>query len=105
MADSPPWTVIFTGQAKKGKDQLPEEIKGDLMALYLNLSWQGPFQPKWSHFGKLAGKKKGQDIWHCHINTGRPTYVAIWKVTDLNEQKMEIRYVGTHENADYRRIS
>jgi hypothetical protein len=37
--------------------------------------------------------------------TGQPAYVVIWKVTDLKVRIMEIRYVGTHENADYRRIS
>ena len=105
MADNPPWSVIFTGQAKKGKDKLPDEIKENLLALHLDLSWNGPSQPKWPHYGKLAGKKKGLDIRHCHISSGRPTYVAIWKVTDLNVQIMEIRYVGTHENADYRRVS
>ena len=105
MADKPPWSVKYTGQAKKQKDKLPDEIKENLVALYLDLAWKGPAQPQWPHYGKLAGKKKSQDMRHCHLNTGRPTYVAIWKVTDLGVQIMEIRYVGTHENANYRRIS
>jgi hypothetical protein len=104
MTKEPPWSVEFTGQAKKQKDKLPAEIKDGLAALYLDLTWNGPAQPKWPHYGKLAGKKKGQDIRHCHLNSGRPTYVAVWKITDLEARIMEIRYVGTHENADYRRI-
>jgi hypothetical protein len=49
----------------------------------------------------IVGKK---DLHHCHLHRGRPCYVAVWKVTDRNVRLMEIRYVGTHENANYRRI-
>jgi hypothetical protein len=33
-----------------------------------------------------------------------PNEEKSWKVTDRTVKLMEIRYVGTHENADYRRI-
>jgi hypothetical protein len=46
-----------------------------------------------------------KDIYHCHLNSGKPRYVAIWKVVDKHKRYMEIRYVGTHENADYRLIN
>ncbi len=35
---------------------------------------------------------------------GRPTYVAIWKVKDKENKIVEVKYAGTHENADYERI-
>ncbi|MGL4208682.1 MAG: type II toxin-antitoxin system RelE family toxin [Candidatus Adiutrix sp.] len=100
-----PWTVEFSGKASKQKEKLPGEIKDNLAALLIDLKWNGPEQPSWRNYGKLLGKGKKQDIWHCHLNGGQPRYVAVWKVVDLAVQIMEIRYVGTHENADYRRIS
>ena len=36
---------------------------------------------------------------------GHPRYVAVWKVADYEIRLMEIRYVGSHENADYQRIN
>ena len=61
-----------------------------------------PERHNWPNYGKIAGKK---NIYHCHLNKGKPRYVAIWKVTDKNIKLMEVRYVGTHENADYRNIN
>ncbi|MDR1922628.1 MAG: cytotoxic translational repressor of toxin-antitoxin stability system [Candidatus Adiutrix sp.] len=97
------WTVLFTGQAKKQKDQLPENIRDNLAALKLDLEWKGPEQWDWFHYGKLS-RKKNQNFHHCHLNKGQPRYVAVWKVVDMEIRIMEIRYVGTHENANYRRI-
>jgi mRNA-degrading endonuclease RelE of RelBE toxin-antitoxin system len=99
--DSPPWTVKFTGKARKQKDKLPQNMAAALLALKGELEWEGPEQPEWHHYGKLKGKK---DVHHCHLNKGKPRYVVVWQVTDRTVQVMEIRYVGTHENADYRRI-
>jgi len=42
--------------------------------------------------------------YHCHLKKGKPTYVAVWKVTDKKNRLVEVRYVGTHEKADYGRI-
>jgi hypothetical protein len=42
--------------------------------------------------------------YHCHIKKGRPTYVVVWQVTDREIKIVEVKYVGTHEGADYRRI-
>ena len=42
--------------------------------------------------------------YHCHLKKGKPTYVAVWKVTDKENRPVEVRYVGTHEKADYERI-
>ena len=95
------WTVEYTGRAKKQKGKLPPDMMVALLILKKELECEGPEQPEWHHYGKLAGKK---DMHHCHLNKGKPRYVVVWKVTDRTVQLMEIRYVGTHENADYRRI-
>ena len=102
---NPPWTVTVSGQANKQKDKLPKNIRDNLFALIYELSWEGPEQAEWTNYGKIAGRKKGEDYRHCHLNKGKPRYVAVWKVLDNELQIMEIRYVGTHENANYRRIS
>lgn len=102
---SPPWHVTFSNQAGKQKLKLPEDIQKILGVLTAELEWEGPDQPEWRNYGKLIGKGKNQDFRHCHLTGGRPRYVAVWKVIDLEVQIMEVKYVGTHENADYRRIS
>jgi mRNA-degrading endonuclease RelE of RelBE toxin-antitoxin system len=101
VPESPPWTVKFSGKAKKQKAKLPKKQVEALLILTVELEQEGPEQPEWSHYGKLTGKK---DVYHCHLNKGNPTYVAVWKVVDKGIKLMEVRYVGTHENADYRRI-
>ena len=93
------WTVGITGKARKQRDKLPEEIADALLALWTELRLEGPVQPEWPHYGKLKGRKAEEH--HCHLNKGRPTYVAVWKVLDKQIRLMEIQYVGTHENAPY----
>jgi mRNA-degrading endonuclease RelE of RelBE toxin-antitoxin system len=96
-----PWQVDFTGKARKQKDKLPAAIAAALYVLRKELEAEGPDRTNWHHYGKITGKP---DMHHCHLNKGKPRYVAVWKVTDRAVKLMEIRYVGTHENADYRRI-
>ncbi len=95
------WQVSVTGKARRQKDKLPSEIGEALYLLTWELRALGPERTNWPHYGRIVGK---QDMYHCHLNKGRPRYVAVWKVTDKTVKLMEIRYVGTHENADYRRI-
>jgi hypothetical protein len=86
-------------------EKIPENIRANLFALVYELGWEGPEQTEWTNYGKITGRKKGEDYRHCHLNKGKPRYVAVWKVLDAELQLMEIKYVGTHENANYRRIS
>jgi len=95
------WTVKFTGKARKQKDKLPPAISSVLDLLYGEMEADGPERGNWPHYGRIVGKK---DVYHCHLNKGKPRYVAVWKVMDRDIQLIEVRYVGTHENADYRRI-
>ena len=98
---APLWSVRFTGKARKQKQKLPKTISSALDLLWGELERDGPERRNWPHYGLIAGKK---DMHHCHLNKNRPCYVAVWKVTDRDVKLMEIRYVGTHENANYRRI-
>ena len=92
------WSVGITGKARKNKDSLPPEILFAFMALFKALKQDGPAQPRRRNFGKIEGQK---NTWHCHLNSRRPTYVVVWKVLSKQEKRMEIIYVGTHENAPY----
>jgi hypothetical protein len=103
-SDNQLWTVTFSNTAEKQKKQLPDDIRDNLFALVTELEWEGPDQAEWTNYGKLKGRKKGEDYRHCHLNKGKPRYVAVWRVQDMELQLMEIRYVGTHEKANYRRI-
>lgn len=94
------WNIQFTGKAKKQTEKLPIEVKESLFALILEIEKIGPVRTSWPNYGKIKGKK---DCHHCHIKRGRPTYVAIWKIKDKDNKIVEVRYAGTHENANYER--
>jgi mRNA-degrading endonuclease RelE of RelBE toxin-antitoxin system len=92
------WTVEFTGRAQKQYARLPERIRLIVAALTAELETEGPSQPEWRHFGKLKGRT---DCYHCHLKTGRPTYVACWQVLNRKIDLTEVYYVGSHENVPY----
>ncbi|MEG6552083.1 cytotoxic translational repressor of toxin-antitoxin stability system [Desulfocurvibacter africanus] len=93
------WTVEFTAKAAKQKTKLPKRIAERLDALRRAIEFNGPLQPTMPHFGKL--KNRPGEAYHCHLNKGRPTYVAVWQVLDKVVCLVEVTYVGTHEKAPY----
>ena len=68
--------------------------------LLAEMELSGPLRYGWPNFGKLSGK----DCYHCHLQKGRPTYVAVWKVVGKKERIIEVIYLGTHERVNYQRI-
>jgi len=93
------WTLVFSKSANKQKDRLPARIRVRLDALTMAIEVSGPVQPSMPHFGKLKGTS--DEVYHCHLNKGRPTYVTVWRVKDRIVELVEVTYVGTHENAPY----
>jgi len=93
------WTVEFTAKAAKQTRGPPRRIAERLDALRKAIEYGGPLQPTMPNFGKL--KNRPGDVYHCHLNKGRPTYVAVWQVRKHSVQLVEVTYVGTHENAPY----
>lgn len=93
------WKVEFTARAAKQTAKLPDRIRNRLDALRRNIQAEGPMQPSMPHFGKL--RNRAGEVYHCHLNRGRPTYVAVWTIRDRVAVIVEITYVGTHENAPY----
>jgi hypothetical protein len=96
------WTVFITGKAQKQYAQLPPDISSSFAVLAAELETDGPARANWRNYGRLKGKKG--EYHHCHLNSGKPRYVAVWMVADREVRLMEIRYVGTHEKAPYRHI-
>ncbi len=92
------WTVKFTSKAAKQVSKLPPRIAERLDALRFQIAETGPIQPRMPHFGRLKGFS---NVYHCHLNKGRPVYVAVWAVEDQTIKLVEVTYVGTHEKAPY----
>jgi len=95
------WDVRFRRQVMKQIRELPQSVQMAVKFLVKDLQLYGPMAITWPNFGKLQGRN---DCYHCHLRKGRPTYVAVWQVIDKETRLIEVKYVGTHEGADYRRI-
>lgn len=98
------WSVIIPKKVRKQVDKLPPAIYETFYLLVAALKTDGPEAKGWHHFGRLVTSKREPDMYHCHLNKGAPRYVAVWRVEDQTVEMMEMRYVGTHEGADYKRI-
>jgi len=79
---------------------MPDRVQIAMTALVAELGVCGPalHGKGWKNYGKLRGQP---DAYHCHLTSGRPTYVACWKRIDHSVRIVEIYYVGTHEKAPY----
>jgi mRNA-degrading endonuclease RelE of RelBE toxin-antitoxin system len=93
------WEVRLNKRAVKNYPKLPVNIQERFKALALELRALGPVQPHWPRYGKIRGQ---DNCYHCHLKEGRPTYVAVWKIT--GNRRLEVTYLGTHERADYQRL-
>ena len=91
------WRVEFTAKAAKQKRDLPLRMAERLDAMRKAIEFAGPTQPSMPHFGKL--KNRAGDVYHCHLNKGRPVYVVVWQVRNRSVRIVEMTYVGTHEKA------
>ena len=99
------WEVTYSNKAAKAlkgsyKKGLPQKVRDLMEALHIDLEISGPSAINWPSYGKLKSKKSN-DLRHCHLENGRPTYVACWEVLDKKKRKLEVYYVGTHEKAPY----
>jgi mRNA-degrading endonuclease RelE of RelBE toxin-antitoxin system len=95
------WDIKFPRKVVRQIRELPEAVQMAVRFLVKDLQLHGPMARTWPNFGKLHGRT---DCYHCHLRKGRPTYVAVWQVVDKDGKSIEVKYVGTHEGADYRRL-
>lgn len=93
------WSVIIPSRVAKQIRKTPKSVSAAIELLIYSLAESGPVRREWPHYGKITGWPKCH---HCHIQRGRPTYVAVWRET--GPQEIEVTYVGTHEGAVYGRL-
>ena len=94
------WDVrLITGAIKKLR-QLPQGIQEIFQLLLVEIELSGPIRKNWPKFSKLSHK----NCYHCHLRKGRPTHVAVWRISDKESRIVEVTYVGTHERAHYDRL-
>lgn len=96
-----PWQVEFTGSVKKRKDKLSQNLADNLYLLKFELEHEGPVQTEWKNYGQIVN---APGYHHCHLNSGHPRYVAVWKVIEGKNQFIEIRFIGPHGSVNYSRF-
>ena len=89
------YEVIITKQMLKKMKGLPRSVKEKLVVLITEIEKNGPVRGNWKNYGKLSPTEH-----HCHLKSGRPTYVVCWR-TKVLKVEIEVYYVGTHEKAPY----
>lgn len=90
------WQVTFSRSAEKAYKKLPQGIQDRLDFLVREMMVLGPVRGNWKNYSKLGSNRH-----HCHLKTGRPTYVACWEVVNQQIKLIEVYYAGTHEKAPY----
>lgn len=90
------WTLQWKRKLEKQLRDLPEQVQLSFRALIHEIELLGPVRGNWKNYSKL---NKTQH--HCHLKSGRPTYVVCWEVVDNKQEIVEVYYVGTHEKAPY----
>ena len=93
------WKVWLTASVRQRLKKLPKSIDEIFQLLLAELGLSGPVQKDWPHYGKLQ-----EDCYHCHLQRGKPTYVAVWRVLSKKAKVLEVTYVGSHEKAHYGRL-
>jgi mRNA-degrading endonuclease RelE of RelBE toxin-antitoxin system len=91
------WTIIIGKRVSRQMAKLPSRVQNAVALLIEDIKENGPIRGDWPNYGKLAGAK----LHHCHLRRGRPTYVAVWEEIEKAVKLIEVKYVGTHENAPY----
>ncbi|MFP5491456.1 MAG: cytotoxic translational repressor of toxin-antitoxin stability system [Bacteriovoracia bacterium] len=95
------WLVTIKSKVVKdvrNRKKIPIDVENAVFALISELRF-GP-AVNWPNYGKLKNQGKNKDLRHCHLQKGKPTWVACWSV-DRKNYIIEVYYVGTHEKAPY----
>jgi len=95
------WNVEINRKAVKQLNKLSDDVIAVFRLLTNDLEVNGPIPGKsWRNYSKLK-TEKNIDKRHCHLISGKPTYVCCWEVIDKKIKIIEVYYVGTHEKAPY----
>ena len=113
-AHPPTWYVhrsarirdIMTGWWRSGPDD-PKTMEGASITqiahrttnvLFANMRLDGPSRREFNNFKY----DKKNDLYHCHVTTGRNTYVVTWEADEITGS-INIVDIGPHENFRYLR--
>ena len=66
------WTVTLHRKVEKAIPGLSASVRRKLIALIRELEEYGVIRGNWPNFGKLENNR-----YHCHLQKGKPTYVAV----------------------------
>ena len=99
------WEVDLSRDAKKQyknltRSGLKPSITAVIDALVADLKLNGPVLINWPNYGVIYESKK-RSYYHCHLRKRKPTYVACWELINEQANKIEVFYVGSHEDAPY----
>ena len=92
------WRIEYSNKAFRSTQKLPTDIQEIFYTLKTEIEVDGPYRINWPNYGKLRSQG---ERYHCHLQRGKPTYVACWEIIDKINKRLEIYYVGTHEKAPY----
>ena len=77
---------------------LEQKVHHRLNVLFRQLESHGTNRTEFSHFTY----DRQNDLYHCHVNDGKPTYVVSWEI-DEEKRIINIVQVGKHENFPFDR--
>ena len=80
------YKVSFSKKAARQYLKLPKKIQMIVDLLVLEIQIYGPTRGNWKNYSKLRNTTH-----HCHLKTGKPTYVACWKIRnkEINREMYE----------------
>jgi mRNA-degrading endonuclease RelE of RelBE toxin-antitoxin system len=90
------WNVKIKRKLAKKLDRLPKSVQNSLKVLIKEIELDGPVRGNWPNYSQLSKNRH-----HCRLKKGRPTYVAVWRITDEGIRLVEVIYAGSHEKAPY----
>jgi|SRR5579872_1962698 len=101
--NKPKWKVDLSHSANRQMKKLPSAARDEFLILIGDMEADGPYQKEWHKYGPLKKDKRiPDDAHHCHFKSGKPTYVACWRIVNKKNKTIEVFYVGTHENTPYK---
>lgn len=81
------WAVHIIGQAEKVGKALSKSAAKSYLFLLTELEELGPYRSDWPNYSKMKGL---EDNYHCHIEKGRPAYVACWRIINKKQKILEV---------------
>ncbi|MFI5343415.1 MAG: hypothetical protein ACHQUC_04245 [Chlamydiales bacterium] len=102
------WDVDLSRDAKKQykalmRNGVRPSITDAIDTLVIDLQTRGVALVDWPNYGVIDESKK-RSYYHCHLKKGKPTFVVCWEgIENGKTKKIEVFYVGSHENAPYQK--